>query len=98
LTQRPANLESLLKLLRNAGFVVERRGQNISLKAPDWKRPARLDTLGDEYGVEALIAVLSGKKEHRPRVKYARKTVPKRGTMLIDNDPKLQAGKFRISK
>lgn len=93
LLQRPADLEALMKLLRDAGFIVERRGQSITLKAPDWKRPARLDTLGDEYSVDALIAVLSGKKEHTPRAKSKYAAKPKRGTLLIDIDAKLQAGK-----
>ena len=67
LSQSPANFEELLKLLQESGCEVSKRGKSYRLKLPGWGKAARMDSLGEGYGLEDLQAVLSGKKAHIPR-------------------------------
>ncbi|MBM6888615.1 relaxase, partial [Pseudoflavonifractor phocaeensis] len=71
LAQKPANLDELLKLLQESGCEVSRRGKSYRLKFAGWDKVARLDSLGEGYTLEDLLAVLTGKKEHTPRQKPA---------------------------
>ena len=93
LAQKPANLDELLKLLRDAGCEVSRRGKSYRLKLPGWEKVARLDSLGEGYTLEDLLAVLSGQKEHTPRKKLAVTADPPKVNLLVDIQAKLQAGK-----
>lgn len=93
LAQKPANLDELLKLLRDAGCEVSKRGKSYRLKLPGWEYVARLDSLGEGYALEDLLAVLSGKKEHTPRKKLAVTADPPKVNLLVDIQAKLQAGK-----
>ena len=63
LAQKPADLDELLKLLREAGCEVSKRGKSYRLKIPGWSKVARLDSLGKGYTLEDLLAVLAGQKE-----------------------------------
>lgn len=92
LTQKPADLDALLKLLQEAGCEV-RCGKVPSLKAPGWKAFARMDTLGTDYDVDVLRAVLSGQKAHTPRKKAIQLTPEKQVNLLVDIQAKLRAGK-----
>ena len=92
LAKRPADLEALWQLLRAAGVAVKCRGKAVTLQAPGWQRPARLSSLGEEYSLEALTAVLSGQKTHTPRKRRAA-AVPQKVNLLVDIQAKLQAGK-----
>ena len=67
LAQKPADLDALLKLLREAGIEVSPRGKSIRLKAPGQKRFVRLDadSMGVDYGIDVLLAVLAGEKSTR---------------------------------
>ena len=67
LSQSPANFEELLKLLQESGCEVSKRGKSYRLKLSGWEKAARMDSLGEGYGLEDLRAVLSGKKAHTPR-------------------------------
>ena len=67
LAQKPASLEELLRLLKQDGFTVHRRGKTISIGAEGWGNNVRFDRLGDGYTLDDLLAVLSGQKEHTPR-------------------------------
>ena len=69
LSQSPADFEELLKLLQEFGCEVSKRGKSYRLKLPGWEKAARMDSLGEGYGLEDLQAVLSGKKAHTPRKK-----------------------------
>ena len=69
LSQSPANFEELLKLLKESGCEVSKRGKSYRLKLPGWEKAARMDSLGEGYGLDDLQAVLSGKKAHTPRKK-----------------------------
>ena len=60
LSQSPANFEELLKLLQESGCEVSKRGKSYRLKLPGWEKAARMDSLGEGYGLEDLRAVLPG--------------------------------------
>ena len=67
LAKKPADLDALLKLLRESGCEVSKRGKSYRLKLPGWDKVARLDSLETGYTLEDLLAVLAGQKEHTPR-------------------------------
>ena len=47
--------------LKESGCEVSKRGKSYRLKLPGWEKAARMDSLGEGYGLEDLQAVLSGK-------------------------------------
>ncbi|MBS6713208.1 MAG: hypothetical protein KH296_14400, partial [Ruminococcus sp.] len=55
--------------LQEYGCEVSKRGKSYRLKLSGWEKVARMDSLGEGYGLEDLRAVLSGKKAHTPRKK-----------------------------
>ena len=83
--------EPLLKLLRDSGCEVRRRGNTLSLRHPGKKGFVRLSSI-EGYTEDELRAVLAGEKEHTPRKKRSQ-TTQKKDTLLIDIEAKLQAGK-----
>ena len=93
LSQSPANFEELLKLLKESGCEVSKRGKSYRLKLPGWEKAARMDSLGEGYGLDDLQAVLSGKKAHTPRKKVVAQAEPPKVNLLVDIQAKLQAGK-----
>jgi hypothetical protein len=68
LAQKPADFDTLLKLLRNSGYEIK-PGKIPALRGKNQKRFIRLDTLGSGYSEAELRAVLSGEKAHQPRKK-----------------------------
>ena len=93
LSQSPADFEELLKLLQEYGCEVSKRGKSYRLKLSGWEKAARMDSLGEGYGLEDLRAVLSGKKAHTPRKKTVAQAEPPKINLLVDIQAKLQAGK-----
>ena len=93
LSQSPADFEELLKLLQEYGCEVSKRGKSYRLKLSGWEKAARMDSLGEGYGLEDLRAVLSGKKAHTPRKKTITQAEPPKVNLLVDIQAKLQAGK-----
>ena len=93
LLQNPANFEELLKLLKESGCEVSKRGKSYRLKLSGWEKAARMDSLGEGYGLEDLQSVLSGKKAHTPRKKVVAQAEPPKVNLLVDIQVKLQAGK-----
>ena len=93
LSQSPADFEELLKLLQEYGCEVSKRGKSYRLKLSGWEKAARMDSLGEGYGLEDLRAVLSGKKAHTPRKKTVTQAEPPKINLLVDIQAKLQAGK-----
>ena len=95
LAQKPADLDALLKLLQEAGVTVKRRGKGISLQAPERKGFIRLDarSMGQEYDLTELLAVLAGEKTHTPSAKNIHHADPPKVNLLVDIQAKLQAGK-----
>ena len=92
LAQKPANWETLLELLRQAGYEIK-PGKNPSFRCAGQKRFARLDTLGENYSKDVLIAVIKGEKRHTPRKKKEITQKPKTVNLLVDIQAKLQEGK-----
>ena len=82
LSQSPADFEELLKLLREYGCEVSKRGKSYRLKLSGWEKAARMDSLGEGYGLEDLRAVLSGKKAHSPRKKTVTQAEPPKVNLL----------------
>ena len=93
LSQSPADFEELLKLLREYGCEVSKRGKSYRLKLSGWEKAARMDSLGEGYGLEDLRAVLLGKKAHTPRKKTVTQAEPPKINLLVDIQVKLQAEK-----
>lgn len=93
LSQSPADFEELLKLLREYGCEVSKRGKSYRLKLSGWEKAARMDSLGEGYGLEDLRAVLLGKRAHTPRKKTVTQAEPPKVNLLVDIQAKLQAGK-----
>ena len=93
LAQKPADLDELLKLLQASGCEVSKRGKSYRLKLPGWDKVARLDSLGEGYTQDDLVAVLSGQKEHTPRKKEVIQVASPKVNLLVDIQAKLQAGK-----
>ena len=82
LSQSPADFEELLKLLREYGCEVSKRGKSYRLKLSGWEKAARMDSLGEGYGLEDLRAVLLGKKAHTPRKKTVTQAEPPKVNLL----------------
>ncbi len=66
LSQSPADFEELLKLLQEYGCEVSKRGKSYRLKLSGWEKAARMDSLGEGYGLEDLRAVLSREESTYP--------------------------------
>ena len=92
LAQKPTDFDTLLKLMREAGYEVK-TGKIPSLRGENQKRFIRLDTLGSGYSEAELRAVLSGEKAHQPRKKIIRSAPDKKVNLLVDIQAKLRAGK-----
>ncbi len=92
LENHPADMDALLRLLEDEGFSVK-HGKHIALRHPNFQRAIRLDSLGDGYTEDALLAVLAGTKEHKPRNRKKNPLAKPRNTLLIDIEAKLQEGK-----
>ena len=92
LEQNPADFEELLKILRDAGYEIK-QGKNPSFKLAGQKRFARLDTLGDGYTKDELIAVIAGTRKHVSRKVLVTVDTPKKLSLVIDIQRKLQEGK-----
>ena len=94
LTQKPDSFETLLELLRQAGYEV--KGKKVpSLLGGEQKKSIRMDTLGDGYTPADLRAVIAGEKAHTPRKNAAAPVKPEKrsGNLLVDIQAKLRAGK-----
>ena len=91
LAQKPADFDALLSLLMESGCEVRRRGKTISLRHPSKPGFIRLSSMPG-YTEAELRSVLAGEKEHEPIQKRPQAT-EKTGTLLIDIEAKLQAGK-----
>lgn len=92
LLQKPADWNTFLKLLQEAGYEIK-DGKNPSFWREGQKRFIRLDTLGDNYKKDVLLAVLSGEKSHLPQKKRMPSQEMKEINLLVDIQKKLQAGK-----
>ena len=92
LEQKPADFDELLKLLRDAGYEIK-LSKNPSFKLAGQKRAVRLDTLGDGYAKDDLVAVIAGTRKHVPCKAPVKDDEPKKLSLVIDIQRKLQEGK-----
>ena len=71
------------------------RGKSVSLQASGRSGYIRLDarSMGQEYDLSELAAVLAGKKAHIPSAKKSTAQIPPKVNLLVDVQEKLQAGK-----
>ena len=92
LEKKPADFNTLLELVAEAGYEVKRSGASITFRCDGQKQNIRLRSLGEGYAEDELRAVLAGEKTHTPHKKRA-VNAPKKDTLLIDIQAKLQAGK-----
>ena len=90
LTQKPDSFETLLELLRQAGYEI--KGKKVPpLLGGEQKKSIRMDTLGDGYTPADLRAVIAGEKAHTPRKSAAAPVKPEKrsGNLLVDIQAKL---------
>lgn len=92
LQKQPSDWEALLHLLQEAGYEI-REGKNPSFRHKDWGRAVRLDTLGEGYTKDELLAVLKGERVHTPRKKKQPCQKTEMVGLLVDIQAKLQQGK-----
>ena len=92
LAQKPADLDELLQLLKDAGYEIK-SGKQLSFRCASQKRFLRMDTLGDGYTLDDLLAVLKGEKAHTPRKRKIAVHTQPRLQLAIDIQAKLQEGK-----
>lgn len=92
LEQKPADFDTLLKLLRDAGYEIK-LNKNPSFKLAGQKRSVRMDTLGDGYTKDDLVAVIAGTRKHVPRKVPVTADESKKLSLVIDIQRKLQEGK-----
>lgn len=93
LTQKPADLDALLALLKAAGCEIK-RGKQISIRGPGQTRFKRLDTLGEAYDLPALTAILAGERAHQPRKRTHTAAVQTlKVNLLVDIQAQLRSGK-----
>ena len=92
LAKKPKNFEELLRLLQDSGYVVKRRGIDISIKGENDKGFIRLSSLKAPYTKDFLIAVIAGERKHTPR-KRPKTVAPTKPNLLVDIDAKLREGK-----
>ena len=83
--QKPHNFDELLEILKRNNCEVARRGKSISLRAPEWKNAARMDSLGDGYTEADLRRVLSGE------CNLQRATDQPKLNLLVDIQSKLKS-------
>lgn len=92
LSAKPSSLTELINLLEEAAYTVK-GGKVPSLRLDGQQRFIRMDTLGEAYTPDALKAVIAGEKTHTP----AKRKIPAvdkfTGSLLIDIEAKLHAGK-----
>ena len=91
LAEKPAGWEALLKRLQEMGYEIK-AGKNPSFRKADWGRAVRLDTLGEDYAKDMILAVLKGERTHIPDGRKPARSSEK-VNLLVDIQKKLQEGK-----
>ena len=94
LEEMPRDFDTFLKLMAEKGFTYK-PGKLPGFIHKDWKRSTRLRSLGDGYSTDDISAAIAGKRKHTPYVKKSRSIAeqPRKMSMLIDIQAKLQEGK-----
>ena len=90
LTQKPQDMEALLQQLISMGWEVK-RGKHIALKKTDRKRFKRIDSLGEDYSQETIIAIMQGNKPHEvKRMRSMNEKQERRMVLLADIQQKMR--------
>ena len=63
LQQHPRDIEAFIQLMQDAGWQVK-RGKHLAFRRPIEQRFKRLDSLGEEYSLAQVQAVIQGKSKH----------------------------------
>lgn len=93
LAEKPKDMDALIQLLKDDGYEIK-DGKTLAFRGKGQKRFLRMDTLGDGYSKDELLAVLFGEKKHIPR--KCRVFVPDakpKVNLLVDIQVKLKEGK-----
>jgi len=85
-----ATFEDFLAKLRERGCIVSTKRKQPSLIAPGWKKPFRLDTLGEDYTESAIRARLGKVKIITSGGGSGMRSAP---SLLIDIQAKIREGK-----
>ena len=92
-----ATFEDFIAKLRADGYEVNTNRKHISVKAKDWDKPKRLDTLKGDYTEEAIRARLGKVKSITEGGESGTKTraapIGRQVSLLVDIQAKLQSGK-----
>jgi hypothetical protein len=89
-TPLSATFEDFLAKLRERGCVVSTKRKQPSFIAPSWKKPFRLDSLGDDYSETAIRARLGKVKIITTSSDSGTRSSP---SLLIDIQAKIREGK-----
>ena len=94
LEQRPSTFEDFLSLMRAAGYTVSTARKHITFTMPEWKQPARMDTLRGDHTEAAVRERIAGRRLVSSGGREAQ-AVPaaRRPSLLIDIQSKIQQGK-----
>lgn len=92
LRQEPKDFDELLQQLKQRGYEVK-DGKNPAFRKQGKERFIRLCSLGEEYGEEAIRAVIAGKALHRARNTSKQIHVQREFNLLIDIQAKMAEGK-----
>ena len=90
LEKKPGSLDALLQSLRDAGYEVK-RGKQFAFRGAGQKRFVRMDTLGEGYALDDLLAAIARKREHTPHKRQPAEQ--KKVSLAIDIQAKLREGK-----
>ena len=80
-------------MLKAGGFIVNTKRKHISVTAPDWERPVRLDSLKGDYTEQAIRERIEGVRVVVPAGGNAPEPAPARFNLLIDIQEKMRQGK-----
>lgn len=88
LKKKPKDFEEFLKMMQDAGYECK-RGKHVAFRSKSQKRFVRMRSLGENYSEEAIMAVLSGNREHQTKFndKHPRPQRPLK--LLVDVQAKL---------
>ena len=92
LAQKPATFESLLELLKQAGYTVK-DGKVPSLLGGEQKNYIRMDTLGENYTPDVLRAVIKGQRTHAPKKRRSAMSKDKKIQLAVDFQSAVHSGK-----
>ena len=86
LTQRPESFDEFLKMLKEAGCKVKKRGKNISLKFKGQERFFRLSSLSENHNEDALRKRIDDMHQPAPTVEILESQTPQ-PTILTPSAP-----------